>query len=294
MPLRSMTGFARSAGEADGASWQWELRSVNGRGLELRLRLPTGFEALEQPSRAAIQSGFARGNLQATLNVRRDGGGARLVLNESALADAHAAARRATEIVGGAPVALDSLLQMRGVIETAEIAPDDWVETAGPSIMTGLGEAVAALQAMRAEEGARLAAVLEAQIDRIGALAGAIRVSPARGADAVRARLAAQVATLIEASNALSDERLHQEAALIAARADVEEELDRLDSHIAATRALLAESEPVGRKLEFLAQEFNREANTICSKANDIEITRAGLDLKAVIDQLREQVQNIE
>lgn len=294
MPLRSMTGFARSAGDAEGASWQWELRSVNGRGLEPRLRLPSGFEALEQPARNALQEAFARGNIQVSLTVRREGGAGEYRLNEDALRAIHAASERARELIGGEAASLQSLLQMRGVLEMAEADTSDLVTRLAPLLALGLSEAIRDLQTARAEEGARLKAVLEDHVGRIEALVAIIRTAPARSPDAVRARLAQQVAALVESTNGLSEDRLHQEAALIAAKADVEEELNRLTSHVAAARALFAEQAPVGRKLEFLAQEFNREANTICSKSNDIDITRAGLELKAVIDQIREQVQNIE
>jgi uncharacterized protein (TIGR00255 family) len=285
MTLKSMTGFARADGAYADSSWYWEARSVNGRNLDLRLRLPPGFEWLEIRARGLCQEKLARGNVAVTLGIKREGALAEIHLNEVALAHAQEVAARAQELTGLSPARLDTLLALKGVVETIEAGEDEQARDAlGHALIAGLAAALDKLVAARAAEGERLARVIEAQIASIASL------TPA----AVAARLAEQVAKLSEAGSGLDPERLHQEAVLLAAKVDIQEELDRLRAHVGAANELIAEREPAGRKFEFLAQELNREANTICSKAADIEISRTGLELKAVIDQLREQVQNIE
>ena len=296
MAPSSMTGFARAAGQNEALSWTWEVKSVNGRGLDARLRLPGGFEALEPKLRAALAARLRRGNVHVTLQVRRMAVAAGLRVNDEMLDWLVGEVRRLEGRLGlnAAPVDPAALLAMRGVIEVEEEDPAALLETAGAALLESFETALDELVAMRRAEGARLAEALRAQVDRIAELAKAARDNPARSPEAIRARLREQVRRLLEADGELDEGRLYQEAVLLAARADIEEELDRLDSHVAAARELLAADEAVGRRLDFLAQEFNREANTLCAKSNDAEITRIGLALKAVIDQFREQVQNIE
>jgi uncharacterized protein (TIGR00255 family) len=296
MTVRSMTGFARADGLAGPLSWHWEVRSVNGRGLDVRARLPPGYEGLEAQVREAVARRLSRGSINITLHVRREDGAGEIRLNEAALAQAVRAADRAVAIAGGERPPLAALLALKGVLEVVEPAADEEAERVRiAAILASLDAALDRLTETRAEEGGRLAAVLTAQVDQIERLCGAIAAAPARRPEVVRQRLAEQVARVLDAARGSLDEsRLHQEAALLATRGDIEEELKRLAAHVAAARALLAAGEPVGRKLDFLTQEFNREANTLCAKAQDAEITTAGLALKAVIDQMREQVQNIE
>lgn len=295
MTLKSMTGFARTDGVHGDTSWFWEIRSVNGRSLDLRLRLPSGLERLEQPVRAQCQERLARGNCTVTLGVKRETGQMEIRLNETALAQALAVAKRAKEITDLKPVRLDTLLGMRGVVETAEPEESEEEQAAlTHALLAGLAAALDHLVAARAAEGARLQEVIEAQLAAIEDLVSQAAAAMARQPEQLSARLKEQIARLDEAGASLDPERLHQEALLLAAKADIQEELDRLRAHVSAANELIASGQPAGRKLEFLAQEFNREANTTCSKASDIELSRIGLDLKSVIDQLREQVANIE
>jgi uncharacterized protein (TIGR00255 family) len=295
MTLKSMTGFARSDGVHGEVAWHWEVRSVNGRNLELRLRLPSGFDAIEIKARGLAQEKLARGNCTLSLWVKRETGQTEIRLNETALRQAQAVAERAQGLTGlGAP-RLDTLLGMRGVVETAEGEESEEAQAAlHHALIASLAQALEQLVSARAGEGERLQAVIEKQLHAIAGLVERAASAVARQPEAIAARLAEQVARLAEASANLDADRLHQEALLLAAKADIQEELDRLRAHVAAASELVESSQPVGRKFEFLAQEFNREANTICSKAADVEISRTGLELKTVIDQLREQVQNIE
>lgn len=298
MPLTSMTGFADLAGAADGLAWTWEARSVNGRGLDVRLRLPEGFEALEAPLRAAVADGLARGSVSVGLRIGQGGRPPTARLNPdaleaaigAALAAGEAASRRGLDL---APMTAADLLGLRGVLEAETHLPSEDPATMA-ALTAGAAALVAALRAARQAEGAALARVLTAQVDRIAELAAAARAAAgARGprqAEALRARLNAVLA----ATAAIDEARLAQELAILAVRADVAEELDRLDAHVAAARALLAAEGPVGRKLDFLMQEFNREANTLCAKAQAAELSALGLEMKVVIDQMREQVQNVE
>jgi uncharacterized protein (TIGR00255 family) len=291
--IASMTGFARAAGAAPPFAWSWELRSVNGKALDLRVRLPAGFEALEALVRAEAAARFRRGSVSVALQLSRSEAVSGLRLNRALLQEVLAVARE-LEWLGAAPPRLDALLAVRGVIEGDEQAEDAAREAAEAALQRSLGEALDRLAAARREEGARLLAVLSGHLTRIAALTAAARGTAAARPEAIRQRLQAQLRTLLDAAPALPEERLAQEAALLAAKADVREELDRLEAHVAQARDLLAEGGAVGRRLEFLCQEFNREANTLCSKSTDLELTRLGLELKAAIDQLREQVQNIE
>jgi len=296
MTIKSMTGFARADGAHDGAGWHWELRSVNGRGLDLRLRLPAGLEFIEPRVREIVTKQLARGSVNITLVAERSAAGAEIHLNEKALAQVMHAAERVRDLTNATPPRVDGLIAIKGVLDIIEPQEDpDQVAARADAIMKSLEVALAGLTAARAAEGSRLVAALNAQLSEIERLVAIVQASPARTPEAIEVRLREQVRRLLDAgSGAFDAARLHQEAVLLATRADVAEELQRLTSHIGAARELLAEDGAVGRKLDFLAQEFNREANTLCSKANDIDITRAGLALKTVIDQLREQVQNIE
>ena len=293
MPLCSMTGFARADGSIAGLPFHWELRSVNGRSLDVRLRLPPGHEALEPAVREAVGKAVSRGNVTATLSLETASAGAEVRINERALATVVAAVERLATRPGFDRARPDGILALRGVLEVGEAASTD-TEALRADLLAGLAQPLTALVASRRMEGERLGQVLSALVGQIEDLVRRIAALPSRQPDAIRARLAEQVQRLVGTGAALDADRLHQEAMVIATRVDVEEELKRLGAHVAAARAHLADAAPAGRRLDFLAQELNREANTICSKSGDIEMTRLGLDLKAVIDQMREQVQNIE
>ena len=295
MTLKSMTGFARADGVHAETSWSWEARSVNGRNLDLRLRLPSGFEALEIKARNLCQEKLARGNCTVNLAVRREGRQTEIRLNDAALAQAREVADRAQALTKLKSARLDTLLGMRGVVEAVEAEESEEAQAAlVHALIAGLAGTLDELVVARGAEGLRLERVIEKQLTTIGSLVERAANAQARQPQAIAARLAEQIARLTEGTSTLDPERLHQEALLLAAKADIQEELDRLRAHVAAADELLGADQPVGRKFEFLAQEFNREANTLCSKASDIEISRTGLELKTVIDQLREQVQNIE
>jgi uncharacterized protein (TIGR00255 family) len=295
MTLKSMTGFGRSAGIHGETSWHWEVRSVNGRGLELRFRMPPGLEGLEIKARSLCQEKLARGNCTLNLTPRRETGELAIRLNEAALSQALAVAERARALTQLAAPGLDTLLAMRGVVEVVENEESEEAQSRlEEALLKGLTAALDQLVAARTAEGARLTSVMANQLSQISSLVERAASASARQPEAIMQRLTEQVARLTETGAGLDPERLHQEALLLAAKADIQEELDRLSAHVAAANDLLAQDQPVGRRLEFLTQEFNREANTLCSKASDIEISRAGLELKTVIDQLREQVQNIE
>jgi uncharacterized protein (TIGR00255 family) len=295
MPLSSMTGYARASAALDGLHWQWEMKSVNGKGLDVRCRLAPGFETLDLPVRELAQKHLKRGNIQIGLTCDRGDAGQQLAVNEAALEQVVVLAERLRERLGGSPPQVESLLALRGVMDVA-VPLEDAAEIArrDKAMLKSADEAFQALTLMRKAEGAKLATVLGLHLDRIEKLTIAARDNPARTVEAIRARLAEQVARLMEANASFDKDRLHQEAVLLATRADIAEELDRLFAHIEAARRLLLSSDPAGRQLDFLSQEFNREANTLCSKASDRSLTAIGLELKTVIDQMREQVQNIE
>jgi uncharacterized protein (TIGR00255 family) len=295
MSLASMTGYARAAGTSGAIGWTWEARSVNGRSLDLRLRLPPGYDALEAFVRAEGAKRLKRGNVTISLNVARSAATAAFRVNREVLAQVLALAEEISESPGVAPARADGLLALPGVIERAEAEDDEAALAARETeLKAGLVVALDGLVQARAAEGARLAQILAEHIDDIETLTSEAGTLAAAQPVALRARLETQVNGLVQAAPALSPERLAQEVALIVAKADVREELDRLAAHVAAARDLIAQGREVGRKLDFLAQEFNREANTLCSKSADVQLTRLGLDLKAAIDRLREQVQNVE
>jgi uncharacterized protein (TIGR00255 family) len=291
--VSSMTGFAHAEGEADGISWIWEVKSVNGRALELRLRLPAGFEPIEPQLRAALAQRCRRGNISANLAVTRLTPPA-IRINRAMLAQIVALLRELSGEIDAAPPRLDGLVGMRGVIETVEDDPDDIVEARRAAVLAGWSMALDRLAAARSEEGARLAAILADQRGALASLVEAASGCAAAQPAAIRARLEALLAELSGLAPAMREERVAQELAMLVSRADVREELDRLRAHIAQVGDLFERGEAIGRQLDFLCQELNREANTLCSKSADIELTRIGLSLKAAIEQFREQVQNLE
>lgn len=295
MTLASMTGFARTSGVHDGLRWAWELKSVNSKGLDLRFRLPPGRDVLEPAIRALAAKAISRGNVFVNLTVQREGAAPQVRVNEDVLAAVIATSRELAKKIEAQPPTLDGILGIKGVMEVIETEESEAErESANAALLKGFEAALKDLVAMRGREGGVIGGILSERISEIEKLAKAAESSPARSVEAIRARLAEQVKELLAASSTLDPERLHQEAALLAAKADVREELDRLHAHVGAARALLKNGGSVGRKLDFLAQEFNREANTLCSKSNDVSLTAIGLELKTAVDQFREQVQNIE
>jgi uncharacterized protein (TIGR00255 family) len=295
MALSSMTGFARGHGTSGSYAWAWEIKSVNGKGLDLRLRLPPGWDAIEAAVRAAAAEKFARGSLQANLIVDRLGAAPVVRINAAVLDAVLAAMGELSGRIEAAPPSLDGLLALKGVMEVGDAGEDEAERRAAEAAATtGFAEVLAALAAMRRHEGLALARVLTARLAEIAALAQRAEAAPGRRPEAIRKRLAEQVAALLEQSERFDAGRLHQEAILIATKADVREELDRLTAHLEQARTLMTQGGPVGRRLDFLAQELNREANTLCAKAGDLELTNIGLELKAAVEQFREQVQNVE
>ncbi len=297
MALSSMTGFARSSAQSDNWTWTWEVRSVNARGLDIRCRLANGFEHLEVAARDRINKALRRGSVSLNLTVARAHGQGQVKINRGLLEQLMAMVPEVRASLGNdcRPPSVDGLLAIRGVVEPAEdeMSEDDR-QALDATILAGLGRALDDLMAMRNGEGERLGAILRDHLDRIATLTGSARALAVAQPDAIKAKLREQVRQLLEAGAELPEDRLIQEAAVLATRFDPREEIDRLAAHVEAAVALLATRDPVGRKLDFLCQEFNREANTLCSKSVDTELTRIGLDLKASIDQLREQVQNLE
>ncbi len=294
MTLASMTGFARQSGFSAPFRWHWEIKTVNSKGLDLRLRLPPGFDALDPPTRAAIARIVTRGACQVNLSVTREAAAVAPRLNRELLAQLLEAVAALPVPLNIGPATLDGVLGLRGVIETGEGEEDEAaLASAQGEMLRGLDAALADLRAMRLSEGAALNIVLGQRLDAIDRLTRAADACPARKPEAVREKLRAAIAQLSELGR-FDETRLHQEAILLAAKADIREELDRLHSHVAAARKLLAEGGAVGRRLDFLAQEFGRESNTLCAKSNDSALTAIGLELKVEVEQLREQAQNIE
>ncbi|MGB0671004.1 MAG: YicC/YloC family endoribonuclease [Rhodospirillales bacterium] len=295
--LVSMTGFARSQGESEGLNWAWEVRSVNGKGRDVRLRLPPGFEGLDGPVREAISAVAARGNVTANLNITQGAAqGARLAVNAEALAQILTLVPHIQKALPDAtPPSVDGILGLKGVLESVDESLDeDGRGRLEAAVLTGLDEALSAFAIARREEGGRLQAVLLALLADLSAHGETAAGLAALRPEAVRERIRIQVADLLGKDQGLTEDRLAQEVALLMVKGDVREELDRLRAHVAQAHDLLAAREPVGRRLDFLCQEFNREANTLCSKSSDVELTRTGLAMKAIIEQFREQVQNIE
>lgn len=296
----SMTGFAARKGQGVGHSWSWDLRSVNGKGLDLRLRLPDWIEGLELALRGALTKALGRGNVALALKVQRDGMGEGvegLRLNPAALQAALAALREVEDqamrigVTLGQATAAD-VLGLRGVLDSQAVEIDTAALRA--AILADLPALLDDFNAMRAAEGAALNAILSGQIERIAALVAEARQAAAARAGEAASALQDGVAKILAHTDAVDQARLAQELAILAVKNDITEEIDRLTAHIAAARALLADPGQIGRKFDFLVQEFLREANTLCSKAQSLALTRIGLDLKTVIDQMREQVQNVE
>ncbi len=295
MPLKSMTGFARSAGALAQWRWSWEIKAVNARGLDLRVRAPPGFDALEAEARARLGAQLARGTCYATLSGQREQAAPEIRVNENALKALAAVLERLPASDFIKPASLDGLLAIRGIVEIVE-APDtpEVLAEISRAMLINLDQAVQALIGMRAQEGEALKRVLTGQLERLTALTKAANDNPGRKPEAVRARLQQMVQDLTHASTALDPQRLHQEAVMLAAKADVREEIDRLSAHLVAAAELVDLGGPAGRRLDFLAQEMAREANTLCSKSNDKDLTNIGMEMRALVEQFREQVQNIE
>ena len=291
--VTSMTGFARAEGDRLGIAWAWELKSVNGKSLDLRLKLAPGFDTLEPQLRAALAGRFRRGNFSASLMVTRTAP-AVVRVNRETLAQLVSLMNELAGEIEAAPPRIDGLLALRGVVEMVEDEPEAVLEERRYAVLDSWGFALDRLAEARAEEGARLGVVLQSQLSELDGLVEAASECAAAQPAAIRQRLLTALAGLSDLVPGMPDERVAQEMALLIARADIREELDRLRAHIEQAADLLKQDEAVGRRLDFLCQELNREANTLCSKSADIELTRVGLSLKAAIEQFREQVQNIE
>ena len=296
-----MTGYARAQGSDDRRHWAWEARSVNGRNLEIRCRVPPGFDRLENPARAAVGQKLKRGNVSLTLTVTSERQTRPLRINRALLAELGTLVEEVRRTTGAAAPSADGLLRVRGVIEEE----DDGEDAADEAAIAALDKALSAtldgalkgLVEARAAEGQALARVLGGHIDEIEALCKRAGERAQGQIGLVKGRFETQLAELLGRAPPVSEERLAQEIALLVGKADVREELDRLAAHIVQARTLLAGARPdnpVGRKFDFLCQEFNREANTLCSKSADIELTRIGIDLKGAVERMREQVQNVE
>jgi uncharacterized protein (TIGR00255 family) len=295
MALSSMTGFARSHGTSGPYAFEWELKSVNAKGFDLRMRLPPGWDEIEAPARKRAAEVLSRGTVYANLNVKRAGALSTVRVNEDVLASILKVAGALAGRIDAVAPSIDGLLAIKGVIEVVEPDSDEEEDKAARlAVAMAFDEALNALVAMRKREGVTLGQILSQRMDEIEVLANKAEAAPGRKPEAVRARLAEQIAALLETSDRFDADRLTQEALLIAAKADIREELDRIASHISQAREMLGKGGAVGRRLDFLAQEFNREVNTCCSKSNDLELTNTGLAMKNVVEQFREQVQNLE
>jgi uncharacterized protein (TIGR00255 family) len=295
MTLSSMTGFARAQDQFGPWRYAWEIKTVNSKGLDLRLRAPQNFDALEIKARAQISRRLARGACFANLAAKRDDAAVVTRINREALDKLLQALDDVPLHASLRPASLDGLLSVRGIVEVIEPEDDEAQRAAlEDQMLATLSHALDALVASRESEGRALGEILLARLDRIARLAELAEQSPARKPEAIRARLAQQVSALLEGSNNLDPQRLHQEAVMLAVKADIREELDRLSAHVASARALLEKGGPIGRRLDFLAQELSRETNTLCAKSNDPALTAVGLELKIEVEQWREQVQNIE
>lgn len=295
MALSSMTGFARSHGASGPYTFEWELKSVNAKGFDLRLRLPPGWDDIEAPAKKRAGELLVRGTVYANLNIKRANAVAQVRINEDVLAAVVKVASSVAARIDAVAPSVDGLLAIKGVIEVVEPESNEEEDKAAKAAaMAAFEQALANLVEMRRREGAALGQVLSVRMDEIEKLAKRAEAAPGRKPEAIRAKLAEQIAALLETTDRFDPDRLTQEALMIATKADIREELDRIASHIAQARDILGKGGPVGRRLDFLAQEFNREVNTCCSKSNDIELTNTGLEMKNVVEQFREQVQNLE
>ena len=290
-----MTGFSRSAGQLEPDSWSWEVKSVNARGLDVRCRFPAGMDSLEPEVRRRVAERFSRGAVNLTLQVTSASRCSRFEVNREALAQIEAVMGELSDELQIDPPRIDGLLNIRGVVDLVEEEDSaEEREAREQAVLASLDTALDGLSTAREEEGAHIAAVLDSQLEEIAALVDAAVGCEEARPERLRERLKAMLSDVLDEASALSEDRLAQEVALLLIKADVREEIDRLSAHIASARDLLAEGGPSGRRLDFLCQEFNRESNTLCSKASEVDLTRIGLDLKAVIEQFREQVQNVE
>ena len=295
MALSSMTGFARSHGASGPYTFEWELKSVNAKGFDLRMRLPPGWDDLEALAKKRAGEVLSRGTVYANLSVKRTNAASTVRINEEVLASIVKVAGALAGKIDAVAPSIDGLLAIKGVIEIVEPESDEAEDKAARAAAAAAFEqALANLVEMRQREGVALGQILSQRMDEIERLAEKAEAAPGRKSDAIKARLAEQIATLLESSDRFDPDRLNQEALLIATKADIREELDRIASHIAQAREMITKGGPVGRRLDFLAQEFNREVNTCCSKSNDLELTNTGLEMKNVVEQFREQVQNLE
>ena len=295
MALSSMTGFARSHGTSGPYAFEWELKSVNAKGFDLRVRLPPGWDEIEAPARKRAAEVLSRGTVYANLNVKRAGALSTVRVNEDVLASIVKIAGVLAGRIDAVAPSIDGLLAIKGVIEVVEPeSNEDEDKAAKLAVAAAFDEALTALIEMRKREGVTLGQILSQRMDEIESLARKAEAAPGRKPEAIKARLAEQIAALLESSDRFDSDRLNQEALMMAAKADIREELDRIASHIAQAREMIGKGGPVGRRLDFLAQEFNREVNTTCSKSNDIELTAIGMEMKNVVEQFREQVQNLE
>jgi uncharacterized protein (TIGR00255 family) len=295
MALSSMTGFARSHGATGAYAWSWEIKSVNAKGLDVRLRLPPGFDAIEVAVRSKAAELLSRGSVFATLAVTREGVTPVVRINEPVINAVIAAMNGLAGRIDAEKPRLDGLLGLKGVIDVTE---EDETEEAKAqvqeAIVAGFVSALKGLTEMRRHEGDAIGKVLFMRLDEMAALSARAESAPGRQPEAIKKRLADQIAVLLDASSRFDPERLHQEAVLLAGKADIREELDRLAAHIAQARKLMTGGGAIGRRLDFLSQELNRETNTLCAKSNDVELTNIGLELKSIVEQFREQVQNLE
>jgi uncharacterized protein (TIGR00255 family) len=295
MALSSMTGFAREQGVSGSYAWAWELKSVNAKGFDLRLRLPQGWDAVDAAVRARASEALSRGTVYGNLTVERQGMRPTVTINEDVLNAVLGAVETLKGRITAAPPSIEGILGLKGVMEVSEQEESADARTgAEATVAAGFAAALASLVKARRDEGAALARTLSARLDEIAALTDRAETTPGRQVDAIKARLAEQIANLIEAGSRFDPDRLHQEAVVLASKADIREELDRLRVHVAQAKKLIAGGGPVGRRLDFLSQELNRESNTLCAKSNDVELTNIGLELKSVVEQFREQVQNLE
>jgi uncharacterized protein (TIGR00255 family) len=295
MALSSMTGFARSHGTSGPYAFEWELKSVNAKGFDLRVRLPPGWDDLEAFAKKRAAEVLSRGTVYANLNVKRTDAVSTVRINEDVLGSIVKVAGVLAGKIDAVAPSIDGLLALKGVIELVEPESNE-AEDKAARIAAGAAfdQALLDLVEMRQREGVTLGQILSQRMEEIERLARKAEAAPGRKPDAIRARLAEQIAALLETSDRFDPDRLNQEALLIAAKSDIREELDRIASHVSQARDLISKGGPVGRRLDFLAQEFNREVNTCCSKSNDLELTNTGLEMKNVVEQFREQVQNLE
>lgn len=295
MALSSMTGFARSHGTSGPYAFEWELKSVNAKGFDFRMRLPPGWDDVELAARKRAAELLSRGTVYANLNVKRTSAASAIRVNEDVLASIVKVAGDLAGRIDAVAPSIDGLLAIKGVIEVAEPESNEAEDQAArAAVAAAFEQALTSLADMRRREGGALGKILTQRLDEIENLAARAEAAPGRKPDAIKARLADQVAALLDTSDRFDSDRLAQEALMIAAKADIREELDRIASHIAQSRDLLGKGGPVGRRLDFLSQEFNREVNTCCSKSNDLELTNTGLEMKNIVEQFREQVQNLE